>query len=117
MSDRTSSGRPQRSGPHALQVLGARGGVAHDAGQQSVGFRPRRRHRGCPRVTEIPFQGPQQRGAHGMVVRVGDAIAGVTAPEILDLRYQHAEIVQATDGEGQRLQQLLALRGHVGRME
>jgi len=100
-----------------LQVLGARGGVAHDAGQQAIDFGPRRRHRGCPRAAETLFQGPQQRGAHRIVVRVGDAIAGVTAAEILDLRYQRAEIVQATDGEGQRLQQLLALRGHIGRVE
>src|SRR5262249_22065748 len=90
---RRSNDRVKRSGPHALQELGARGSVAHDAGQQLVDLDPRRRHRGCPRVTETLFQGPQQRGAHGIVVRVGDAIAGVTAAEILDLRYQRAEIV------------------------
>ena len=39
-------------------------------------------------------------------MRVGDAITGVTAAEIFDLRYQRVEVVQATDLPGQLLQSL-----------
>jgi hypothetical protein len=50
-------------------------------------------------------------------VLVGDPVAGVTAAEIFHRRQEHVEIVQAADGEAQGLQQLLALREHVGRPE
>ena len=73
--------------PCRLLALGLLGGLDHRRGHDAVGGRPVRGHLGGPPVLEEVRQGPEQGGAHGVVVLGDDREPTVVAPELLDERH------------------------------
>src|SRR5262249_41262474 len=90
-----------------------RGRRLHHASQRGVGDRPGLLRFSAQRIAQSGAQRAEERSAGGVVVLVLDAVAGVTAAEVLHGGHELVEPIEARHDRAQDGHQPPALLGHV----
>src|SRR5215475_29466 len=86
----------------------------HDRRDAAVELSPGRSHGRRPLRAEPVLQGPKQRSTDRFVLLGGDAVAVMTAPQLLQDWCERGEIAGALHRKRKRLNDLPALLRHVG---